>query len=129
MSGAASERKFQFAAQRSETPHAVSCRLERSYEKRPKAMKTKPSLARVTCPKTMAGRLRTACATKLLPLVLLALPASVQAQFTYTTNNGTITITGHTGSGSAVTIPSTMNGLPISLNTVARRCFLLRSMS
>jgi hypothetical protein len=34
----------------------------------------------------------------LLPLLLLlAPPAVVQAQFTFTTNNGTITITGYTG--------------------------------
>jgi len=31
-------------------------------------------------------------------LRLLALPAVVQAQFSYTTNNGAITITGYTGS-------------------------------
>jgi BspA type Leucine rich repeat region (6 copies) len=52
---------------------------------------------------------------KLLPLLLLlALPAAVQAQYTYTANNGTITITGYTGSGGAVTIPSTTNGLPVT---------------
>ena len=47
-------------------------------------------------------------------LLLLAKPAGVQAQFNYTTNNGTIVITGYTGSGGAVTIPSTINGLPVS---------------
>jgi hypothetical protein len=52
---------------------------------------------------------------KLLPLLLLlALPAAVQAQFTFTTNNGAITITGYTGSGGVVVIPGTMDGLPIS---------------
>jgi hypothetical protein len=52
---------------------------------------------------------------KLLPLLLLlALPAAVQAQYTDTTNNGTITITGYTGSGGAVTIPDTINGLPVT---------------
>jgi hypothetical protein len=50
----------------------------------------------------------------LLPLLLLALPAVVQAQFTYTTNNGTITITGYTGPGGAVTIPLTINGLRVT---------------
>jgi len=35
------------------------------------------------------------------------------AQFTYTTNNGAITITGYTGSGGAVTIPSIINGYPV----------------
>ena len=47
-------------------------------------------------------------------MVLLTLPAVVQAQFNYTTNNGTITITGYTGSGGAVTIPSTITGLPVT---------------
>jgi len=52
---------------------------------------------------------------KLLPLLLLlALPVAVQAQYTDTTNNGTITITGYTGSGGAVTIPDTINGLPVT---------------
>jgi hypothetical protein len=59
-------------------------------------------------------RFRTVCATWLLPLLLLLLPAAVQAQYTYTTNNNTITITGYTGSGGAVTIPSTINGLPVT---------------
>ena len=45
-----------------------------------------------------------------LLLLLLTLPAVVQAQFTLATNNGTITITGYTGSGGAVTIPRTTNG-------------------
>ena len=62
-------------------------------------------------------RLRTACATWLLPL-LLALPASVQSQdLTYITSNGTITITGYIGSGDPLTnvnIPSTIDGLPVT---------------
>ena len=33
---------------------------------------------------------------------------------TWTTNNGTITITGYTGPGGAVTIPGTINGLPVT---------------
>jgi BspA type Leucine rich repeat region (6 copies) len=47
-------------------------------------------------------------------LLLFALPIVAQAQFTYTTNNGTVTITGYTGPGGAVTIPSTINGLPVT---------------
>jgi nicotinamide mononucleotide (NMN) deamidase PncC len=39
--------------------------------------------------------------TVLLLLLLLTLPAVVQAQFTFTTNNGAITITGYTGPGGA----------------------------
>ena len=52
----------------------------------------------------------------LLPLLfLLALPAVVQAQFMFTTNSGTITITHYYGSAfDAVTIPSTTNGYPVT---------------
>jgi len=51
---------------------------------------------------------------KLLPLVLLlTLPAVAQAQFTYTTAFGKITITGYTGPGGAVAIPDTITGLPV----------------
>src|ERR1017187_4024891 len=51
----------------------------------------------------------------LLPLLLLLAPqAVVQAQFTFTTNNGAITITGYTGPGGVVTIPSTINFLPVT---------------
>jgi hypothetical protein len=53
-------------------------------------------------------------ASRILPLLLLlALPAA-QAQFTYTTNNGTITITQYKGPGGAVTIPDKLNGLPVT---------------
>ena len=52
---------------------------------------------------------------KPLPLLLLlALPAVVQAQFDYTINNGTVTITQYTGSGGIVVIPSMTNGLPVT---------------
>src|SRR6266540_1923465 len=61
---------------------------------------------------------RTACATRQLPLLLILLllapPAVAQAQFNYTTNNGTITITGYTGPGGLVAIPETINGLPVT---------------
>ena len=40
--------------------------------------------------------------------------AASAAQFNYTNNNGTITITGYTGPGGAVIIPSTINGLPVT---------------
>ena len=42
--------------------------------------------------------------TVLLVLLLLAAPATVQAQFTYTTNYGAITRAKYTGSGGAVVI-------------------------
>ena len=61
----------------------------------------------------------------------LALPAAVQAQFTYTTNNDAITITGYTGPGGAVTIPDTINGLPVtSIGTNAiQSCASLTSVT
>ena len=46
--------------------------------------------------------------------LLLLLPVVSQCQYQYTTNNSTITITGYTGSGGAVTIPSTINNLPVT---------------
>jgi hypothetical protein len=45
--------------------------------------------------------------------MMLALSAMVQAQFNYTTNNGAITITGYSGPGGSVNIPSSINGLPV----------------
>ena len=48
-------------------------------------------------------------------LLLLTLLAVVQGQdYTYTTNNGTITITKYIGPGGAVVIPSTITGLPVT---------------
>ena len=62
----------------------------------------------------MAARL-TGFTARLLPLLLLCtLPAVVHAQFEYTADNGTITITGYTGPGGAVTIPDTIDGLPVT---------------
>ncbi len=77
-------------------------------------MKTQDSFATTSWPDTLAGRLRTACAARLLPLLLL-LPAVVQAQdYTYITNNGTITITGYNGSNGVVMIPGTIADLPVA---------------
>ncbi len=42
------------------------------------------------------------------------IPVQVQAQFTFTTNAGAITITGYTGPGGVVVIPSTTNSLPVT---------------
>src|SRR5712671_1037629 len=53
--------------------------------------------------------------SKLLVMGLgLLWPAVVQAQFTFTTNNGAITITGYAGSGGVVAIPDTINGYPVT---------------
>jgi len=68
------------------------------------------------------GRLRTAWARSLLPLLLvLMVPGAVQAQlysnnygfWSYTATNGTVTIRGYSGFGGAVAIPNEVNGLPV----------------
>jgi len=50
----------------------------------------------------------------MLGVLLWVLPAAVQAQFTMTTNDGAVTITGYIGSGGAVIIPSSTNGFPVT---------------
>ena len=44
----------------------------------------------------------------------LLFSVAAQAQYNYTTNNSTITITGYTGAGSAVLIPGILTGLPVT---------------
>ena len=64
----------------------------------------------------------------LLPLlVLLSLPIVVEAQFNYTTNDGTIIIRGYAGPGGAVAIPSTIDGLPVA--SIADDTFQYSSIS
>jgi hypothetical protein len=54
------------------------------------------------------------CSYWVMPLLLLlTFPALLQAQFTYTTNGGAITITKYTGPGGDVRIPDTITGLPV----------------
>ena len=65
--------------------------------------------------RTHGPAIRTTCFARLLPLlVLLTLPATVQAQFTFTTNNGALTVTGYTGTNAEMVIPETTNGLPVT---------------
>lgn len=59
--------------------------------------------------------------TSWLLLLAAALPLEVQAQFNYTTNNGTITITQYTGAGGDVVIPDTITGLKVT--TVGSQAF------
>ena len=47
-------------------------------------------------------------------LLMMVAPVALNAEFTYTTNNGTITITGHIGAGGAIAIPDTIDGLPVT---------------
>jgi hypothetical protein len=63
----------------------------------------------------------------LLSWLLLAVPSAVQAQFTYTVNNRSITITGYTGSDDVVTIPDEISNLAVTAigtNAFANNDFL-----
>jgi hypothetical protein len=53
--------------------------------------------------------------TKILILFLVLAPVMTQAQFTFTTNSGAITITGYnTAAGLNVVIPASTNGYPLT---------------
>src|SRR2546423_12896066 len=57
---------------------------------------------------------RLAALLALITSMVELLPGSAQGQdFTYITNNGTITITGYIGAGGDVIIPSTITRLPV----------------
>jgi hypothetical protein len=60
-------------------------------------------------------------------VLLFGLATSVQAQFTYTTDNGTITITGYNGPGGAVTIPNMIDDLPVT--DIATNAFELSALA
>jgi hypothetical protein len=82
--------------------------------------------------KRLDKQLHLLLAVWLLPMLLsLALPATLQAQFTFTTNNGAITITGYTGTNSTLVIPDTTNGLPVTSigGNAFIYCMSLRSVS
>ncbi|MBL9171037.1 MAG: leucine-rich repeat protein [Verrucomicrobiales bacterium] len=66
-------------------------------------------------PNSVAGHFSDVCALRwLLPLVL-ALSASAQpADYVYTAVDGKVTITGYFGNGRVATIPSTIDGLPVT---------------
>ena len=64
--------------------------------------------------------------------MVLALPAGVQAQFGWTTNKGTITITeGCSGPTTAVSIPASINGLAVTRigNEAFASCLNLTSVT
>jgi hypothetical protein len=78
-------------------------------------MRTKGLMVSVANPIVVAGKSPTLLQARLLPLMLLLfLPAMLQAQFSSTTSGGGITITGYGGPGGEVTIPDTINGLPVT---------------
>lgn len=73
---------------------------------------TKAALGILAIKMAIVGRV---FALWILPLLLLlALPAVVQAQFAYELTNNTLTITGYTGPGGAVVIQSEVNGVPVT---------------
>ena len=75
-------------------------------------MNIKSSVVRLKS-KRLLPAIRTACGCCIL--FLLTLPAGTQAEdYSYTIDNGRITITGYTGPGGAVTIPDTIIGLPVA---------------
>jgi hypothetical protein len=57
----------------------------------------------------------------ILLLLLVTMPMAVDAQYTYSTNNGTITITKYTGPGGTVVIPATIAGLRVT--TIGSQAF------
>ena len=79
-------------------------------------METISGFARILGLKRKAVGLRAPLAMGVLalPLLVLTLPVVAQGQFGYTINNGTVTITAYTGAGGAVSIPSTVDGLPVT---------------
>ncbi len=53
--------------------------------------------------------------------IALLVPAGVQAQLTFTTNNGTITITGYNGNPTVLVIPNSTNGYTV--NSIGTNAF------
>jgi hypothetical protein len=73
-------------------------------------------------PSGIAAPSKGGCVPMLLAwLLLFTLAARVQAQFSYLTNNGSITITGYTGPGGALLIPDLINDL--SVTRIGERAF------
>ena len=63
-----------------------------------------------------------------LGFLLLVAPTALQAQFNYRVNSDlTITITGYTGPGGNVTIPSTINGMPVT--TIGNDTFVVAGLT
>jgi len=91
---------------------------------------TNTALARTTCPNPMAPHVKTAGATRMLPVLLLllsvsALKAAQYGDFTYSTNGNNATITGYTGAGGSVTIPGSIpvNGINLPVISIGEEAF------
>lgn len=71
----------------------------------------------ISCPAVELNRPASGRRGQLLLLIVvlgLGAPGIVQAQFEYTSDGESITITGYTGPGGEVLIPETIDGLPVS---------------
>ena len=60
----------------------------------------------------------------LLSVLFLTAPCVLQAQLSYVTNNGAITITSYSGGATAI-IPGTIDGMPVT--SIGDRAFLFRT--
>ena len=77
-------------------------------------MNSKLSVAEAKQSKFTARDSGAARAMNWLALLLLAVPVAARAQFTYSTNNGALTLTRYIGADTAVIIPAVVNGLPVT---------------
>lgn len=95
-------------------PVATVCALKKSQVRLSRFVKIylfkNPIFRLILCEVKPVQAVRIVCL-----LCVSVLPAVVQAQFTYTTNNdGTLNISGYSGSGGAVIIPGTNNDLLVT---------------
>jgi len=77
-------------------------------------MKTPSSVATTATAEMSVQLPRMAVACLLLVLFVFTLPSAVEAQFSFTTNDGALTVTGYVGPGGSITIPGTTNGLAVT---------------
>jgi len=99
------------------SPASAARRMSENCSRRRKEADFAAQMARPSAcsRRRLPGRVIFQTRFKMLALLLAAvLPAVAQAQFTYTTANGAITITGYTGPGGNVTVPGAINGLPVT---------------
>ena len=80
-------------------------------------MKTETSVAGANGLKRVVRRSATGCVLRLLPLLLVLVSATAQAEdYTWSDNgDGTCTITEYIGPGGAVTIPSSITWLTVTI--------------
>ena len=99
-------------------------------------MKTISSIPKTACPTTVTVRLKTACATRLLPALLLllsvlAVKADQYGDFTYSTDGTNATIIDYTGASGAVTIPRSIpvDGVNLPVTGIGDDAFAVYSLT